>query len=138
MELERLAAGVAGVPLEVLGAFRAAHGFGLDPAAGLVDRVKISRVMVAWETAKCRAAKSIEIDQEREMRGEPKVIMTSDYQGMKDTFENRFWELEDGKTPSKHYLEKKLEGVEKNEPRAEPLSEVLTVNEDEGEVLRTV
>ena len=43
-----------------------------------------------------------------------------------------------GRPPSKHYLEKKLEGVEKNEPRAEPLSEVLTVNEDEGEVLRTV
>ena len=112
--------------------------FGLDPAAGLADRVKISRVLVAWETAKGRAAKSIEIDRECEMRGEPKVILASDYQGMKATFENRFWELEDGKTPSKHYLEKKLEGVEKNEPRAEPLSEVLTVNEDEGEVLRTV
>ena len=28
--------------------------------------------------------------------------------------------------------------MENNEPRAEPLSEVLTVNEDEGEVLRTV
>ena len=94
--------------------------FGLDPAAGLADRVKISRVLVAWETAKGRAAKSIEIDQECEMRGEPKVILASDYQGMKATFENRFWELEDGKTPSKHYFEKKLEGVQKNEPRAEP------------------
>jgi hypothetical protein len=84
--------------------------FSLGPAAGLADRVKISRVLVAWETAKGRAAKSIEIDQEREMRGEPKVIMTSDYQGMKDTFENRFWELEDGKTPSEHDLEQKLDG----------------------------
>ena len=43
-----------------------------------------------------------------------------------------------GRPPSKHYLEKKLEWVEKNEPRAEPLSDVLTVKEDEGEVLRTV
>ena len=43
-----------------------------------------------------------------------------------------------GRPPSKHYLEKKLECVEKNEPRAEPLSDVLTVKEDEGEVLRTV
>ena len=46
--------------------------FGLDPAAGLVDRAKISKVLVAWETAKGRAAKSMEIDQECEMRGEPK------------------------------------------------------------------
>ena len=46
---------------------------------------------------------------------------------MRKAFEVAWWELEDSNCPSKGYLEKKLDEVEKNDLRAELLSEVLAV-----------
>ena len=57
---------------------------------------------------------------------------------MKRAFEARFWTLEEERTPSRTYLEKKLEQVEKNDLRAELLTEVLCQRDDGEEVLKPV
>ena len=46
--------------------------------------------------------------------------------------------MEDSQVPAKTYLEKKLDEVEKDELRAELLTEVLTVPEDDPDTLKTI
>ena len=50
-------------------------------------RVMASRIVVSWETAKTRASKATELEQEREMRSEPKMILASDFQSMRKPLE---------------------------------------------------
>ena len=111
--------------------------FELDPK-DLTSRVKAGRVTVAWLTAKSRAAKQADLDGECEARKVPKDIGTSDVSAMRKAFEKAWWELEDSQVPAKTYLEKKLDEVEKDELRAEPLTEVLTVPEDDPDTLKTI
>ena len=76
-------------------------GFGLDPTGTLIERVKMSKLIVAWESAKARASKLAEAEGESEIRQEPKMLKSTDYLGMKSAFEARWWELENKKTPAK-------------------------------------
>ena len=56
---------------------------------------------------------------------------------MRDAFEAKFWALdEDRRLPGKHYLEQKLDDIEKNEFRAEPLTEIVSKAEDEPTSLK--
>jgi hypothetical protein len=57
---------------------------------------------------------------------------------MREAFETRWWELEDKRVPGKSYMEKKLDEVEKNELKAELLSEVVSQEEDDPDMLKTV
>ena len=57
---------------------------------------------------------------------------------MRNAFEKAWWVLEDAEVPAKTYLEKKLDEVEKDDLRAELLTEVLTVPEDDPHTLKTI
>ena len=103
----------------------------------MASRIKASKVITAWIAAKTRSTKQAELDGECEARKIPKDIGTSDVAAMRKAFEKAWWELEDGFCPAKGYLEKKLDEVEKNDLRAELLSEVLAVPEDDPDTLRT-
>ena len=67
-------------------------GLGLDPTGTLLERVKMSKLIVAWESAKARASKMAEAEGESEVRQEPKMLRGTDYSGMKNAFEARWWE----------------------------------------------
>ena len=95
-------------------------------------------MVVAWISAKARATKQAELDGECEARKVPKDIGTSDISAMRKAFEKAWWVLEDPQVPAKTYLEKKLDEVEKEELRAELLTEVLTVPEDDPDTLKTI
>ena len=111
--------------------------FELDPA-DLMNRVKAGKVVVAWMAARARATKQAELDGECEARKVPKDIGASDVSAMRNSFEKAWWVLEDAQVPAKTYLEKKLDEVEKDELRAELLTEVLTVPEDDPDTLKTI
>ena len=113
------------------------ENFELD-AKDLPSRVRAGRVTVAWIAAKARAGKQADLDGECEARKVPKDIGTSDVSAMRKAFEKAWWELEDSQVPAKTYLEKKLDEVEKDELRAELLTEVLTVPEDDPDTLKTI
>ena len=106
--------------------------FRIDPATSLAERVKVSNVVVAWNSAKTRAAKVAELDGEAEIRGEAKKIPMPDFVAMREAFEKQFWKLEDHEVPSKTLIEKRLDMIEKGDFKAEPLEEVLDLEVDEG------
>ena len=87
-------------------------GLGIDPTGPLQERVKMSRVLVAWESAKTRATRVAEKEGESEVRQEPRQLRSSDYLGTKEGFEARWWELDNKRTPAKVYVEKILAAVE--------------------------
>ena len=99
----------------------------LDPEESLGARMKVAKVVVAWETAKGRSAKMVELEAEAESRKEPKHVPTQDHKAMKKAFEDKHWELTDGATPGQRFMEKRIDMIEKCEWKAEPLSEVLGV-----------
>ena len=113
------------------------ENFELDPK-DLPSRIRAGRVTVAWLAAKARTSKQADLDGECEARKVPKDIGTSDVAAMRRSFEKAWWELEDAQVPAKTYLEKKLDEVEKDELRAELLTEVLTVPEDDPDTLKTI
>ena len=113
--------------------------FDMDAKGGtMAVKAKVAAIVVGWTSAKARAAKQAEMDGEADARSEPKRIPASDTLAMKAMFEKRFWALEDELTPSKSYVERKLEMIEKDDLRAELLSEVLCVRDDGEETLRAV
>ena len=105
--------------------------FGLDPTANLPNRIELSKIVVAWESAKGRATKMSEIEADSEVREQAKPIRVTDFKAMRDAYQAKWWKLEGKQVLAKQYVEKVSEGVERAEPRAEPLTEVLNCEEAE-------
>ena len=106
--------------------------FKLDPdEGGLKARVSISKVVIAWETAKGRTAKLTELEGEAEQRSEAKRLPTPDHKAMKTAFESKHWEINERATPAPRFMEKRFDMIEKNDLRAEPLSEVLGADQED-------
>ena len=112
--------------------------FELDPDASFAEKVRITKVVVAWEAAKTRATKAREIEGDAEARQQPKPVSVSDHKAMRQVFEKKWWELEDEETPAKTYMEKKLDEVEKSDLHAEGLEDVLSIPEDDGDAVKPV
>ena len=93
--------------------------------------MEVAKVVQAWETAKGRSTKMIDMEVEAEQRKEPKRVPTQDHKAMKRAFEAKHWKLSDETVPSNRFMEKRIDMIEKNEWKAEPLSEVLAVTEDD-------
>ena len=111
--------------------------FSIDEEASLQDRVKVSKVLVAWEAAKVRTSKIRELEGEAEVRGIPKQIQQPDYKAMKDSFTSKFWKLPAADTPSKGMMEIRLEMIEKQDFVAEPLSEVIDASQTLPDMMRS-
>jgi len=112
--------------------------FGIDGTADVASRLKVARVVVAWNAAKARAVKHAEVDAECEVNGQPKELPQAEAAAMRKAFEKAWWELDDKAVPAKSYLQKILDRVEKDDLVAEPLSEVLTIPEDDPDTLKAV
>ena len=111
--------------------------FGIDGAT-LVGRVTAGKVIVAWELAKARSSKLAEAEAESEVRQEAKPLRQTDFRAMREAYEARWWKLERKQVPSRTYVEKIGDGVEKGDPRAEPLSEVTNSEEGETDLMKAV
>ena len=110
----------------------------LDPATRIADRVQVASFTCAYLSARVRREKQSEVDAEMQSRQMIKPLPKSDYLAMRIAFEAKFWKIEDKATPSRDYLEKRLEDLESGEWRAEPLSEVASKDEIEPDVLTPV
>ena len=112
------------------------RNFDID-SADILSRVNISKIVVAWLAAKTRAQKQTEQDGDCEVRRVPRDIPLTSVAAMYSAFELAHWQLDDKQKPARSYLERKLDEVEKGELRAEPLEEVVSVEEDDPDMLRT-
>ena len=111
--------------------------FGIDLTT-LAGKVTVARIVVAWEAAKARSAKYAEVEAETEVRQEAKPLRQSDFKSMRDAYESRWWKLESKQVPSRIYVEKVGDGIEKGDPRAELLSEVTNREEGDTDVMKAV
>eukprot|EP00969_Alexandrium_andersonii_P006452 280179-Alexandrium_andersonii.AAC.1 len=57
---------------------------------------------------------------------------------MRRAFEARWWRLEDSEVPSRTYLEKRLEKLERGELQAEALTAAASHEEEDGDTLTPV
>ena len=94
------------------------------------DRMKVARLLLAWEAAKTKTTNAAE--GEADLRHESKPLVISDWRAMQRSFEHRWWKMDDDRLPHRLYLEK----IEKTDYEAEPVSDVFTVEEKEGDVMR--
>ena len=108
---------------------------GIDPASSLSLRAQAASLMVAWETAKARVKTQAEAEATNEVREWAKPIPQTDYIAMRQAFATQFGDLEDKHIPAKEYIEKKLHELETGEFRAEPLTEVISRDEVDPDVL---
>ena len=68
--------------------------FGLDPAAGLPTKITISKVVVAWESAKIRSQKLAEAEADAEIRQEAIPVRGNNFKVMREAYETMWWKLE--------------------------------------------
>ncbi|CAE7693021.1 DSK1, partial [Symbiodinium necroappetens] len=108
---------------------------GMDPASSLSLRAQAASLMVAWETAKARVKTQAEAEATNEVREWAKPIPQTDYIAMRQAYATQFGDLEDKHIPAKEYIEKKLHELETGEFRAEPLTEVISRDEVDPDVL---
>ena len=112
---------------------------GLDATASLADRAQVASVICAWKDTQTKAKRQSELEAEMNTREWSKPIPTGDYVQLRSSFiQIHGVFLEDKVTPAKEYLEKKLQELENGEFRAETLSEVVSKDEVDPDVLTPI
>lgn len=110
----------------------------LDPSQDIAHRVQVAAFTCAFLSARVRREKQSEVDAEMQSRQMIKPLPKSDYLAMRIAFESKFDKMDDKHTPSRDYLERKMEDIESGEWRAEPLSEAASKDELEPDILTPV
>ena len=57
---------------------------------------------------------------------------------MREAYESKWWKLEKEQVPARVYIDKISQGIERAEPRAEALTEVVNCLEGEVDVMKAV
>ena len=109
--------------------------FGTDAADGLEARAQLASVICAWRETQTKQKRQAEVEAEMDTREWTKPIPTGDYINLRNAFMRVHGKIEDRVTPSKEYMEKKLQELENGEFRAELLSEVVSKDEVDPDVM---
>ena len=107
--------------------------FELDASVDLASRVKVAGVLVAFKAASSRSERVTEIEGEMSAKRLQKPLPMSEYTAMRMAWEQRYWPLEDSQTPGRSYVEKRCDDLESGDFRHEPLTSVLSREEDTSE-----
>ena len=105
------------------------QSFNIDVAAGREQRAQVAAVIVSWRESTTRVKRQAEVAAEMDTRDWTKPIPSSVYILLRNSLQAVHGTLEDKATPSKEYLEKKLQELEQGEFRAESLTEVVSRDE---------
>lgn len=109
--------------------------FGIDSGANLANRVRVSNVVIAFNTATQRILKQDEVEGELAAKNLVKPLPTTEWAAMREAWQMKFWLLDDDLVPARCYLEQKAEEVEQNEYKAEALTTVLTKDQEDPNIL---
>ena len=110
-------------------------GFNIDDTVSLANKALVVKVWNAVNAAKKRRSKQDEVDAEARVSRLPKLLPRTDYGRMKMAFEGAHEELEEKLTPSKVLVERRLDMIEDDEPKAMRLEEISSVADPEDELL---
>ena len=109
--------------------------FGYDEKASLADRVRITNIIITFDMAKTRVSERNKLEGELTAKQMTKPLAMSEHTAMKAAWERRYWPLEEEWTPSRVYLEKRLEDIELGEYKAEALTTVLSKDQEDPDQL---
>ena len=109
--------------------------FGVDSTAGLVDRVRVANLQISWTTSEGRTSEQAKIEGELSAKHIVKPMSSSEFIGMRQSWEKKYWVLDDDVVPARTYLEKRAEDLEQEDFKAESLQSVLTREQDDPDVL---
>ena len=109
--------------------------FGIDANAGLQHRVRVTNVLISFNTATTRMTKQAEMEGELESKHLVKPMAMTEFTAMRVAWQQRYWELDEDLIPARCYLEKRAEELEQGEYRAEPLTAVLTKEQDDPDII---
>lgn len=109
--------------------------FGLDEAASLGERVKITNVIICFDNAKTRTSERNKLEGELGAKHITKPLSGSEHTAMRLSWERRYWALDEEWTPSRLYLERRLQDLEDGEYKAEALTAVLSKIEEDPDQL---
>jgi len=109
--------------------------FNVDAANALADRANVAAVTCSWKDTVAKAKRQAEVEAEMNSQEWTKPIPVGDYVQLRNFFQTSGGHVEDRVMPSKKYLEKKLQELENGEFRAESLSEVVSKDEIDPDVL---
>ena len=108
---------------------------GIDPDAGLAFRSELAGLICSWESAGVRTRETLKYMGELDARKQTKPLMGSDYLVMRNSFEKKFFKLDDTECPARVYIERRVSEMEAGEMRAEALKTVLNRDQDGEEAL---
>ncbi|CAL1173513.1 unnamed protein product [Cladocopium goreaui] len=109
--------------------------FATDADDGLEARAQLASVICAWRETQTKQKRQAEVEAEMDTREWTKPIPTGDYINLRNAFMRAHGKVEDKVTPSKEYLEKKLQELKNGEFRAELLSEVVSKDEVDPDIM---
>eukprot|EP00435_Cladocopium_sp_Y103_P069864 s20_g34.t1 len=109
--------------------------FATDAAQGREARSQVASVICTWRETQTKMKRQAEVEAEMDTREWTKPIATGDYINLRTAFMRVYGKIEDRVTPSKEYLEKKLQELENGEFRAENMSEVVSKDEVDPDVM---
>ena len=108
--LDKFSAFVTGEP-DLLAVLK--DEFGLDPSASLAARGQVASFIAAWKASKVRVQRQAEVEAEQDTREWTKPIPTAEYLLLRQAYVKAHGTLDERVLPSKEFLEKKLQEVEK-------------------------
>jgi hypothetical protein len=108
---------------------------GLSSTDGLEARQHVALVIAAWEAAREYITREASRRAEAQASRMPRALTPVEHIAMRNAYETLHGRLRDSETPSVHYLGRKTEDVENDEPRAEHLKSVTSREDHEEEFL---
>eukprot|EP00435_Cladocopium_sp_Y103_P066700 s288_g29.t1 len=109
--------------------------FNTDSAQGLESRAEVASVICSWRETQTKQERQAEVEAEMDTREWTQPIPTGDYITLRNAFMKVYGKIEDRVTPAKEYLERRLQELENGEFRAESMSEVVSKDEVDPEVM---
>ena len=109
------------------------ESFSLDSTTDILARVKVASITVAFKAARARTEKVAEIEGELQTKRMQKPLSAHEYQSMRMAWEGKYWPLDDSQTPGRSYVERRADELEGGDWRPEPLTAVLSRDEDQAE-----
>lgn len=104
--------------------------FEVDKDASLEQRVQSGNFLIAFQRAQSRTTKESELEAEYTAKRMTRPLKTSEYAGMRSSWEVRWWKLDDKHTPARAYIEERCDQLENGDFHVEPLSKVINREED--------
>ena len=106
--------------------------FGIDPTKSFAHKRELAKVVKAWKEARVHAETKVKYDSVARAHGEPVSMLTPDWNQLIAAFKQKYGEhLHDTVLPAQSYFEAFEEKLSDGNLRAESLTQVVSVAEQE-------